>query len=312
MVWHTHPLEAGDQHSIPLYLWDAPNAPRALVHITHGMAEHSQRYATLATELQCAGYQVLAHDHRGHGACATPVPGHFSDQGGWNRVCEDLRSIHRWAQQQFPHLPLYLLGHSMGSYISLGYLMRDPQPLAGCILSGSNYGSPMLYRLARTIARIEKWRLGPSAPSLLMDRLGFGAFNRAFKPNRTEFDWLSRDPEQVDRYIADPLCGFPCSSQLWIDLLGGLLEITEPSLLAKVPDLPLYIIGGNQDPVSAPRGLHDLYAALGRPPRGGVSLKLYENARHEIFNETNRQEVVSELLDWLSSTPALSSTEPTR
>ncbi|RRJ84842.1 alpha/beta hydrolase [Aestuariirhabdus litorea] len=306
MSWHPLQLESESSHPIPLYRWDRPSSARAVVHITHGMAEHSQRYGALAKQLQAEGYQVVAHDHRGHGTCASPHQGHFADDQGWSLVCEDLRRVHRWVAQEFCGLPLYLLGHSMGSYISLGYLMRDPEPLAGVILSGSNYGSPTLYRIARGVARIERWRLGARTPSLLMDRLGFGSFNRAFKPNRTPFDWLSRDPEQVDRYLADPLCGFPCSSQLWIDLLGGLLEISSPMRLTQVPNLPLHIIGGEEDPVSAPRGLHDLYRALKQPPREQVSIKLYPGARHELFNEINRDEVVSELLDWLSSTPTLS------
>ncbi|MCL6414630.1 lysophospholipase [Aestuariirhabdus sp. Z084] len=301
MTWHATSLNATDQHSIPVFSWDPPSNPKGVIQITHGMAEHSQRYAALAAELQGAGFVVITHDHRGHGLAAQPQ-GHFCDSDGWERVCDDLRQVHQWAQRQFPDLPLILLGHSMGSYISLGYLMRNPLPLAGCVLSGSNYGSPALYRLARMIARIERWRLGPSAPSKVMDRLGFGAFNRAFKPNRTEFDWLSRDPDQVDRYIADPLCGFPCSAQLWIDMLGGLLEITDPAQLANVPNIPLHVIGGSRDPVSAPNGLPDLFKALNSDQRDRVSLKLYEEARHELLNESNRDEVINELLQWIGTT----------
>ncbi len=308
MKWHLSTLIAKDHKKIPLYQYPAPDSPRGIIHITHGMAEHSARYQLLARSLSEQGFAVFAHDHRGHGD-ATPKQsrGHFADEFGWELVCDDLAIALDYCAKQYPDTPLYLLGHSMGSYIALGYLMRHPRSLAGCILSGSNYGSRLLYRIARSVARIEKIRIGATTPSGVMDFIGFGAFNRKFKPNRTTFDWLSRDHNAVDQYINDPLCGFPCSSQLWIDLLGGLLEITDPAKLNKVPDIPLYIMGGDRDPVSGPKGLIQLADALKSQQAHKVTLKLYPEARHEVFNEINRDEVVNDLLQWLLSTPAMNS-----
>ena len=154
--------------------------------------------------------------------------GHFADQGGWGKVVGDLASLNHHIRQQHPELPIFLLGHSMGSYISMAYLLHHSCSLQGAILSGSNYQPQALYRIARLIARFERWRQGPLGKSALIDFLSFGSFNKAFKPNRTAFDWLSRDPQEVDRYVADPLCGFRCSNQLWMDLLGGLADITRP------------------------------------------------------------------------------------
>uniref|UniRef100_UPI0020B14F1B serine aminopeptidase domain-containing protein n=1 Tax=Pseudomonas aeruginosa TaxID=287 RepID=UPI0020B14F1B len=157
-----------------------------------------------------------------------------------------------------------------------------------------------LYRIARLIARFERWRQGPLGKSALIDFLSFGSFNKAFKPNRTAFDWLSRDPQEVDRYVADPLCGFRCSNQLWVDLLGGLADITPPTHLRQIDaDLPLLVIGGERDPVSQGKRLGDLADALRGAGLRQVTLKTYPEARHELFNESNRDAVTQDLIDWL-------------
>jgi alpha-beta hydrolase superfamily lysophospholipase len=142
--------------------------------------------------------------------------------------------------------------------------------------------------------------------SALIEWLSFGSFNKAFKPNRTAFDWLSRDPEEVDKYVADPLCGFRCSNQLWLDLLQGLAQISQPGNLAQIdPNLPILVIGGECDPVSAGKRLKDLAAALSATGNRHVQLRLYPQARHELLNETNRDEVCADILGWLEQALAL-------
>ncbi|MBF3273002.1 alpha/beta hydrolase, partial [Pseudomonas aeruginosa] len=248
-----------------------------------------------------AGYHFYAIDQRGHGRTAEADElGHFADQGGWGKVVGDLASLNHHIRQQHPELPIFLLGHSMGSYISMAYLLHHSCSLQGTILSGSNYQPQALYRIARLIARFERWRQGPLGKSALIDFLSFGSFNKAFKPNRTAFDWLSRDPQEVDRYVADPLCGFRCSNQLWVDLLGGLADITPPTHLRQIDaDLPLLIIGGERDPVSQGKRLGDLADALRGAGLRQVTLKTYPEARHELFNESNRDAVTQDLIDWL-------------
>ena len=197
---------------------------------------------------------------------------------------------------------VYLFGHSMGSYLAQAYLLRHGAGFAGAVLSGSNYQSPALYRLGRLVARLERWRQGRHGRSALLEWLTFGAFNKAFRPNRTRHDWLSRDPASVDAYLADPLCGFRCTNQLWIDLFGGLLEITPVANLAQIPhDLPLLVIGGERDPVSDGRRQLDLVDALRRAGLERVSAQLYPDARHELLHETNRADVIAFLLDWLEA-----------
>lgn len=294
-------LDSSD--SLPIYVnrWHNAQPPKAVVMVAHGMAEHSGRYARLGEALVAAGYALYAHDQRGHGQTATHgTRGHYADADGWNLVISDLACLNHRIRQTHPNTPIFLLGHSMGSYIAQAYLMGHSASLQGAVLSGSNYQPVMLYRAAHTIARIERKRQGSKGLSKVLDKLSFGSFNKAFKPNRTAFDWLSRDPEEVDRYINDPLCGFLCTNQLWIDLLGGLQHITPIKNLAQIDNnLPLLVIGGGADPVSQGKRLDDLAVALRMAGNRYVQLQIYPQARHELFNETNRDEACAFLIQWL-------------
>jgi alpha-beta hydrolase superfamily lysophospholipase len=157
--------------------------------------------------------------------------------------------------------------------------------------------------VAGLIARFERFRQGATGRSALLEFLSFGSFNKAFKPTRTDFDWLSRDPAEVDRYINDPLCGFRCTNQLWIDLLGGLQDITKPENLARIAKtLPMLVVGGACDPVSDGERLKDLARALRQSGNPSVTLKIYPDARHELLNETNRDAVTADLVQWLDAT----------
>lgn len=301
MHLHTLSIAASDGTPLHLYHWHADVPPKAVVMISHGMAEHAARYARLAEQLVREGYAVYALDQRGHGHTAEKgVLGHYADEDGWDKVVGDLATLNHHIRQQHPSAPIFLLGHSMGSYIGMAYLMGHSCSLQGAVLSGSNYQPVMLYKAARLIAGFERWRLGPKGRSKVIDFLSFGSFNKAFKPNRTAFDWLSRDPAEVDKYVTDPLCGFVCTTQLWCDLLDGLQYITPTANLAQIDaDLPLLVIGGSRDPVSDGKRLNDLAGALREAGVRDVQLKIYPEARHELLNESNRDEVTAHLIDWL-------------
>ena len=256
---------------------------------------------------------MYGHDQRGHGRSAEHgIAGHYADQDGWSKVVSDLACINHHIRQQYPDTPIFLLAHSMGSYIGQAYLMQHSCSLQGAILSGSNYQPVGLYRAAELVARVERWRQGPSGRSALMEFLSFGSFNKACKPNRTAFDWLSRDPAEVDKYVADPLCGFRCTNQLWLDLLQGLQQITpRGSLLQIDSNLPLLVIGGECDPVSEGKRLKDLASALCSAGANNLQVKIYPNARHELFNETNRDEVTADVIHWLNQALSASHYCPT-
>ncbi|WP_024616911.1 alpha/beta hydrolase [Pseudomonas kilonensis] len=312
MIHQTFWLTATDHSRLFVNQWLPETAPLAVIMLAHGMAEHSGRYARLAQALCDEGYGVCAVDLRGHGKTGEEaILGHFADEDGWLKVVGDLASLNHHIVQQYPDTPILLLGHSMGSYIAQGYLLHHSASLHGAILSGSNFQPVTLYRSARLIARFERWRQGATGRSALVEWLSFGSFNKTFKPTRTPFDWLSRDPAEVDKYVHDPLCGFRCTNQLWVDLLGGLQQISKASNLAQIdPGLPLLVIGGECDPVSEGKRLKDLADALRDAGSQHLQLTIYPQARHELFNETNRDEVTADVLAWIAQ--ALSHKRPPR
>ena len=284
---------APDGRSIEISHW-IPAAPVAYLHVSHGMAEHIDRYEDFARFMASKGFHVFGHNHRGHGT--SEKPGHYADSNGWEKVISDIKVVQEsvTAKQK---LPLFLFAHSMGSFIAQGFAMRHGDDLAGLILSGSNYQHPFMYYAGRIVANIENKRIGLSTPSKTMDTLSFASFNTHFKPSRTEFDWLSRDPKQVDKYLDDPLCGFPCSPETWKQLLTGLIEISAHEQLMKIPqDLPIHLLGGDKDPVGRMgKGLPALEKKLKQTGHNAVSIQLYKDGRHEMLNETCKQEVYKEI-----------------
>ncbi len=293
------------------YRWSADGTPRAVMLIAHGMAEHATRYDTFATFLAQHGIEVEAHDHRGHGHTAANADalGFFADENGWRRVVDDLKERLADLRQRHPQTKLILFGHSMGSFLSQQILFETPGLVDAAILSGSN-GRPLrLASLGRLVARLERLRLGKRGRSGLLTALSFGPFNRRFAPNRTDFDWLSRDTAQVDAYVADPLCGFTCTTQFWIDLLDALGPLAKEKNRDRVPEpLPILIFSGDEDPVGV--NLSDLVKGYRGNGMTHVAVRLYAGGRHEMLNETNRQEVHADVLAWieafLAGTPVLS------
>lgn len=298
-------IRTTDGHAIPAMTWRPGNRPAAVLQVFHGLAEHAERYARFAGAATAAGYAVVAHDHRGHGAaCPESGRGHFSDVDGWNLVLRDAKRVHDDAARQYPGLPVILFGHSMGSYIAQDFVMRHPHSVSALVLSGSTSPSRLQVRLGRWVARWEALRHGRRHRSERLNAMGFGAFNRRFEPARTPFDWLSRDAAEVDRYIDDPLCGAVASATLWQDLLGGLLAVSSTKALRRIPSgLPVLITGGENDPVGGRRGMTRLAAAYERTGHTAVTLTIYPGGRHEMLNETNRDEVTEDILGWMERTP---------
>ncbi len=314
-------LTAND--AVPLYVnhWSSDESPSAIVMIAHGMAEHSQRYARFAVALAEQGISVFALDLRGHGQTAAHgALGYFADEHGWHTVVNDLSCLNHHIRHQHPTTPIFLLGHSLGSYIAIAYLMQHSCSMQGAILSGSNYFKTSLrYQVAMTLTRFERWRLGAKGRSRWLDALVFYPHRRAVKARRTPWDWLTRDSKQVDAYINDPLCGFTCTTQLWLDLLGGLKQVTPVHNMVQIDnDLPLLIIGGDADPINHGHRLIDLANALRQSGNRAVDMRIYPGARHEVLQETNHAEVTADIVRWLNTalayqrdihtTPTLSNT----
>jgi alpha-beta hydrolase superfamily lysophospholipase len=296
-----------DGVSIVVHRWLPAGEPKAVVQIAHGASEHAARYGRLAGELTAAGYAVYADDHRGHGLTAGELERFgVAGEDGWNRMLEDEKELSDHLLATHQGRPLFLLGHSMGSFIAQGYVQRWGDRLRGLVLSGSagsfsDKAEGLGERVDAAIARE-----GRDVPSMDFAML-FLDFNDPFVDTApatgpTGFEWLSRDPDEVQRYVDDPWCGLPLSNGFVADMAAGLEATWEPQNEERVPrQLPVLNIAGDQDPVGeSGASVHDLSE---RYRKAGLTVTeiLYPGARHEIFNETNRDEVHRDLISWLDS-----------
>ncbi|MGK5169371.1 alpha/beta fold hydrolase [Geodermatophilus sp. CPCC 205761] len=293
-------LEAPDGVRLVYRRWLPDGDVRGTVQIVHGASEHSGRYGRLAAALTGRGLAVYALDLRGHGRTAeSSGVGRFGGSGGAgvDSLLGDVRALQRVMAEQQPGVPRVLVGHSMGSIVALAAAERDGGDLAGLVLSGPVGVAP---HLADTVAALDE-AVAAGAGEHALDALG--AFNEAFEPARTRFDWLSRDPAEVDAYVTDPLCGdrMPLTAGYAAGVFGLAVGSVTPDALATIPDgLPVLLLAGSRDPVGGVDAgqviaLADLLRARGLP----VELHVYDDARHEVFNETNRNEVTGDLLAWL-------------
>jgi len=292
--------------------WSPENLqkPKAAVQIAHGYAEHIGRYAAFACKLAEAGIVVYANDHRGHGKTNGNAGEAicFADEAGFDKVVADMRGLTRIIQEKHPGLPIFLFGHSMGSLLTRRYIQLHGDDLAGAILSGSGVFSDGLLKLGTVVAMSEIKRKGRTHPSRLLDKLVFQNFNRGFKPARTDLDWISRDEAEVDRFLADPLRGKIGSSGYFHDFFSGLLAMNDAANIQAIPkDLPLHFISGTADPVGgkAGKGIVQACRAYQKAGLQDVSYKLYEGARHELLNETNKEAVTEDVILWIEGRLAM-------
>jgi alpha-beta hydrolase superfamily lysophospholipase len=305
-------FESHDRTKLYLYRWSPEQGCKAVLHIIHGMGEHALRYRRLAEKLTQSGIEVWAADQRGHGKTANPdvndlgkggLLGHCGDNNSIACVTADVHALNSEIHKKIPNIPLFLLGHSWGSFIVQNYMeYSDNLIINGCILSGTKGpGNFMIMAgvpLMMLVAALKGQRNGSRFAMSLAD----GAYNKPFKPNRTAFDWLSRDEEEVDKYVNDPLCGFLCSSGFYRDLVKLLYNIHRSDALARIKrSLPVYVFSGSVDPVGdmskSPTTLVEAYRKLGI---SDCEFVLYPGARHETLNETNREEVMDNLLSWIN------------
>lgn len=277
-------VSAADGTEIATFAWPAPANPVGVVQLAHGLAEHSARYARLAHALNQAGYTVFSTDHRGHGVTGRDNLGDFGP-AGFEGLIADVAQFGAALGSQHPGLPVFLIGHSMGSFAAQAAITTDSAQYAGVVLSGSTSLDVLAANLANAPA---------DAPP------GLEGFNVGFE-HRTGFEWLSRDDAEVDLYVADPWCGFETPPQTLPMLFGPASRLADPAVLAGIrPDLPVLIVSGTDDPLA---GGGELLQLLGSRYRGAglqdVTVTLYPGARHEIFNEINRDDVTGDVVTWL-------------
>lgn len=295
-------LEMDDQTELFVRLWAKTEHPRAVLQIAHGMAEHSGRYARFARALNRRDIVVSAADHRGHGHTGerAGLMGYFAPENGFERVVDDQHALNLWLQREFEGLPVFLLGHSMGSFLARRYIQMYGDTIQAVIILGSAADPGLSGRLGRLAARIQM-RKDPTRPSKFLDRLSFGAYNRGISKPSTKFDWLSRDQKEVQKYEQDPFCGFVCSPGFFYDLLSGLSQIHDPALSAAIPkDLPMLVMSGGADPVGKMgKGVEQFVEQYRKLGLTAIKTVIYPESRHELLNESNRAEVTEDILLWL-------------
>ena len=276
-----------------------------VVQLSHGICEYAGRYERFARYLASKGFAVVANDHLGHGRSVLSDSrlGFFSGDGeGWFHVVDDIEELRRRSHEKWPELPYFMFGHSMGSFLVRSWMYRHPQSrVAGVILSGTGQPAAPVVAAGRLACDADIVKNGPLHRSQAIFNLAFGAYNKGIEPQRTPYDWLTRDEDIVDKYAADPLCTFIPTSSLFCDMMFGLGLLGRASTLRRMrADTPVILMSGDADPVGG-YGMQvaRVYRDFVRAGFSDVAYKFYEGARHEILNETNRDEVYSDILDWL-------------
>ena len=298
-------MDKGDL-KIFVYKWvpDENIQVKGVVQIAHGMAETAARYEGFARALTNEGFIVYANDHRGHGKTAGQIE-KLGDLGadGFNSMVVNMQQLFQIIKVENTDLPIFLFGHSMGSFLVQRYICLYGSELKGAIISGSCGAQGITIDIARLIAKREISKIGRNGKSNKLNKLSFGSYNKSFKPNRTVFDWLSRDNSEVDKYIDDPFCGTVFTAGFFYDFLGGLKSIADQKEIENVPkDLPIYIFSGDKDPVGKNgKGVLKLVKAYKEHGMVNLTYKLYKDGRHEMLNEINKEEVISDVIKWINA-----------
>ncbi|MFC0558485.1 alpha/beta hydrolase [Halalkalibacter alkalisediminis] len=297
-------IPMSDNHEIFVYRWsDETVAPRAIIQIAHGMAEHGARYQTFAEQLVVNGIMVYANDHRGHGRTGekSGLLGHFNDENGFDRAVTDLKEINEFIHHQHQEVPVFLLGHSMGSFLVRRFIQKYQGVVEGAIISGTGGDPGIAGKLAKNVVKSQIRKLGKQKESPLLNKLVFGHYNKKIKSPKTEYDWLSRDKTAVQKYIDDPLCGFIPTAGFFEDLFEGLELIHQDEEVKKIEkDLPFFFFSGDQDPLGKKtKAVLNVIHQYKKQGIRNIQYKFYKKGRHEMLNEVNRDDVTLDIIKWV-------------
>ena len=307
-------LSADGRTQLHAVEWIPAGPVRAVLQISHGLGEHVLRYDEFAEYLTANGVAAFGHDHLGHGTSIAPdgVRLWYGPKGSWNWLIQDLYALRRLSETRLgvkPGTPFFLLGHSMGSFAARSYLIRYPGTVDGAILSGTGQPPAALIAFGQALIAEESARLGETSVSLLASALAFGSYNRPFAPNRTMYDWMSANEENVDIFLSSPLCGGAPTIGLIREMLSGLREIGGPANLRRMNrNAPILFLSGDADPVGdMGKGVRKVERAFRKAGMRDVQMALYPGMRHEILNESDRRAVYNDIFRWMESrmgTPA--------
>lgn len=301
MKHSTTEVQAKDGKKIFVQIWLPDDEVKAVIQVTHGMAEHSGRYSIFAEYMASHGFAVYAHDQRGHGQTEKDLDkiGFLAEKDGWQLVVDDLLVIQQYIKEQHRDKKIILLGHSFGSMVVRAFMIKYGEKADGYIISGTTGMRGALLGIGKMITSIQALFKGKRAKSKLMDKMSFGKYNSFFKPNQTEFDWLSKDMERNQNYVDDPYCGTVFSNGFFFDMLS-LIQFIVKNISKTYKEKPVFIFSGAKDPVGDfGKGVEWVYNKFKAIGVKDLTFKLYEDGRHEMLNETNRNEVYQDITDWI-------------
>ncbi|MBO6538469.1 MAG: alpha/beta hydrolase [Rhizobiaceae bacterium] len=285
-----------------LYMREPEGAARGVVQINHGLAEHAARYARFADFLAARGFATYAHDHRGHGGTTAPntPPRMFGQAPAGDMVIADVEAVHAHIAEHHPGLPVITFGHSMGGLIATNHTLRHPERAAAAAIFNAQFTPGLAVAGAKAVLAWERFRLGSDAASRIIPRLTFQAWAKKIRNRRTDFDWLSRDAEEVDKYVADPLCGWDATVAMWSDLFGFITYCNDDAHFARLPhDKPLFLVGGEHDPSTEGGKLVTRFEErLQGMGFSNLTSKIYDETRHECLNDINRDTVMEDFAAW--------------
>ncbi|WP_138264059.1 alpha/beta hydrolase [[Clostridium] hylemonae] len=284
--------------------WVPKQEIKAVVQICHGMVEYIERYDEFAAFLTERGIYVTGHDHLGHGKSAADEEslGYFDETNGNKYVIADIHRLRELTQEKYPDVPYIMLGHSMGSFLLRQYLTTYSRGLACAVIMGTGCQGSALLAMGRILCRIIALFKGWKHRSVLVNNLSFGSYNKRFEPGDTPKDWITSDKEKCAAYVSDPLCSFVFTVSAYYQMFAGMKVLTKKANTEKInKDLPLLLVSGADDPVGDfGKGVKKVYGQLREAGIRDVSMKLYDGDRHEILNETDREQVYEDIYRWIS------------
>ncbi len=291
--------------SLSTVIWECEE-PKAVLQISHGMAEHIMRYDHFARWMNNNGVIVAGNSHLGHGTTAKNEKdlGYFAKKNGWNHVVEDMDLVRKEIEKMYPDLPYYILGHSMGSFLTRTYICTEyAQGLSGVIISGTGNVPGAVAGMLKGMSSFIGFFCGKRHRSKLINSLSFGSYNKAFKPAETPSDWLTKDKNIVNKYVADGRCGFIFTCSAYKDLATGLKFIRKKKNLKKMDKaMPVLFVSGAMDPVGdMGKGVNQVYNMFSKAGMENIEMKLYEDDRHEILNELDRENVYNDILKFIKA-----------
>lgn len=305
MKKYTEKIASTDsKNNLNVIIWETEKEPIGVLQIVHGMAEYIDRYDNFAKYMTEQGFNVIGHDHLGHGHSVSDEHdyGFFAEENGDKIIIEDMHSVTQYAREKWEELPNFILGHSMGSFCLRQYLTKYSNDVFGAIIMGTGWIPSAAALLGKTIATNTCKSKGSHTVNPLLIKLTLEPYNKPFAPTRTNCDWLSRDEKQVDLYVNDKLCGFDFTAGAYKDFFTILEKIAKNrQLIGMRKSLPILITSGSVDPVGGKKACEKLNAQYKRCGIDDVTLKLWENDRHEILNELDKSDVYRYIYNWLKS-----------